>query len=450
LKCSNLRIVLAGMTLTLLGALSSCAAPPSSARLDDGGAQSHGLSSIAPEAVAPESSLATAEPPAPTTSKAVATATASGPTKVDAHAAANTISGTPALATPTTNALAKPVVSVEPIGKTNTKSTPAPSTARSTPVPSTATSATPSTPDIGPFGVTSVWRTSVAAAPLAANSAVLVADLASQVAVRYGGIAAFNVWQYNTSLSTAAAGTPVADVVWDNCQGKTSVPPGLVGPGGQFAAVPIPVDAVPAAGSDAELTVYSPSTDQLWEFWKAVHRADGWHACWGGRIDHVSTSPGFFTGGFGASASGLAVAGGMVSLADVRRGSIDHALTLAVVDAAPWNVVSWPAQRSDGSPGSTSLIAEGTRFRLDPSVNVDALALTPVAKMVAKAAQQYGFIVTDKAGAVSVIAESGDGAKAKTGINPWTAIMGSTPSYLMMRNFPWDKLQALPQNYGKP
>jgi 7-keto-8-aminopelargonate synthetase-like enzyme len=81
---------------------------------------------------------------------------------------------------------------------------------------------------------------------------------------------------------------------------------------------------------------------------------------------------------------------------------------------------------------------------------VDGLALTPVAKMVAKAAQKYGFIVTDKAGAVSVIAESGAGVQAKTGVNPWNAIMGSTPSYLMMRNFPWDKLQALPRNYGKP
>lgn len=305
-------------------------------------------------------------------------------------------------------------------------------------------------PPGSPFGSGSAWRASIVAAPVAANSAVLAADLASQVAVRYGGIAAFNVWQYNTSFYTAVAGTPVADVGWDNCQGKKYVPAGLLGVGGQFTGVPVPADAVPAAGSDAELTVYSPATDQLWEFWMASHRADGWHACWGGRIDHVSTSAGFFTGGFGASASGLAVAGGMVSLADVRRGSIDHALALAVVDAAPWTSVSWPAQRSDGSRGSASLIAEGTRFRLDPSVNVDGLALTPLAKMIAKAAQRYGFIVTDKAGAVSVVTESGAGVQARTGVNPWTAIMGKTPSYLIMRNFPWDKLQALPPNYGKP
>ncbi|MDQ1540502.1 MAG: hypothetical protein QOH29_1228, partial [Actinomycetota bacterium] len=131
-------------------------------------------------------------------------------------------------------------------------------------------------------------------------------------------------------------------------------------------------------------------------------------------------------------------------------GSIDHALALAIVDAAPWRIVSWPAQRSDGSSGSSSPIAEGTRFRLDPSVDVDRLNLTPVAKMIAKAAQQYGFIVTDKAGAVSVIGESGAGVQAATGVNPWTAIIGKTPSYLVMRNFPWDKLEALPRNYGKP
>jgi hypothetical protein len=439
-KRPELLIVLAA--LTLVGALSSCAAAPTSGRFDGENAQLQGLSSVAPEVAAYAASprdKSTTQP----TSKAVGTAKASSPASVVVPSPTVTASGVPAQATPT----AKPAVKAAPIV--------APSiapTAKTAPAPlPAAPPAVLSLPNGGtPFGAGSVWRTSVAGGPLAANSAIMVADLASQVAVRYGGIAAFNVARYNTSFYTAAAGTPAADVVWDNCQHKTYVPAGLVGPGGQFAAVPIPADAVPAAGSDAELTVYSPSTDQLWEFWIAVHRADGWHACWGGRIDHVSTNPGFFTGGFGASASGLAVAGGMVSLADMRRGSIDHALTLAIVDAAPWNVVSWPAQRSDGSPGSTSLIAEGTRFRLDPSVNVDALALTPVAKMVAKAAQQYGFIVTDKAGAVSVIAESGAGVQARTGVNPWTAIMGSTPDYLMMRNFPWDKLQALPQNYGKP
>jgi hypothetical protein len=435
LKRSILRTALAGTALILVGALSSCATASSHQRPDD-------LSNVAPQALAfhaaaqaaattaAKAAATTAAKAAATTAKA-ATTTAKAATTTAAKAAATTAKAT--AAKPPVTAPVKTAVT------TGTKTT------------ATVTSGSDvGAPAAGPFGAGSVWRASIATAPLATDSPVLVADLASQVATRYGGIAAFNVWQYNTSFYTAVASTPIADVGWDNCQGKTYVPVGLVGPGGQFSAVPIPANAIPAAGADAELTVYSPATDQLWEFWKASHRADGWHACWGGRVDHVSTNPGFFTGGFGASASGLATAGGMVSIADVRRGSIDHAMVLAVTDAAPWRIVSWPAQRSDGSASSLSRIAEGTRFRLDPSINVDALPLTPVAKMIAKAAQKYGFIVTDKAGAVSVIAESGAGIQAATGVNPWTAIMGSTPSYLMMRNFPWDKLQALPQNYGKP
>ena len=33
-----------------------------------------------------------------------------------------------------------------------------------------------------------------------------------------------------------------------------------------FAAVPIPAGAKPGTGSDAEMTVWQPATDKLWEF----------------------------------------------------------------------------------------------------------------------------------------------------------------------------------------
>ncbi|MEB0161112.1 hypothetical protein, partial [Pseudomonas sp. AH2 (2023)] len=79
---------------------------------------------------------------------------------------------------------------------------------------------------------------------------------------------------------------------------------------------------------------------------------------------------------------------------------------------------SYPAQRSDGSlrPGTPNAIAEGQRFRLDPSLDVDSLKLTPLGKMVAKAAQKYGFIVVDKGGAVGVGVESGKQIALDTGL----------------------------------
>jgi len=311
--------------------------------------------------------------------------------------------------------------------------------------------ATDRTAPVGsPFGTASVWKQDVRAAPLNVNSAAMVANLAGQAAKYYGGIAAFNAYRYSTSVYTVGARTPRVDVRWDNCQKKSYTPAGLVGPGGQFTQVPVPADAVPAAGTDGELTVYSPSTDQLWEFWQAKKVNGTWQACWGGRIDGVSTSPGYFDGGFGASASGMAVVGGTIGIKEAQAGSIDHALALAIPAPGNWNTFVWPAQRSDGYDKSAGAVPEGTRLRLDPSVNVDKLQLTPLAKMVARAAQKYGFVVTDKAGAVAVTAESPAAVIAATGSDPWKPLMRGVPDYRVMENFPWSKLQVLPGGYGKP
>lgn len=302
----------------------------------------------------------------------------------------------------------------------------------------------------GYFGSASVWKTPQLASALNPASAAMTANLVGQVQKYYGGVAALNVWQSNESLITAPAGTATTRVIFDDCQHKGYTPAALYGPGGFFLNVPIPANAVPATGTDAGMAIYSASTDQLWSFWKASHQADGWHACWGGRIDSVSTSPGYFLNGGGATATGLSSEGGAVTIRDVESGVIDHAMSLAIPDPAKYTNFSWPAQRSDGSVASTSNIPEGTRFRLDPSINVAALKLTPVARMIAVAAQKYGFIVSDKAGAVSVITESGNSIAAATGRNPWTALLGATPSYSVLANFPWASMQALPANQGKP
>lgn len=305
-------------------------------------------------------------------------------------------------------------------------------------------------PGVGLFSPHSVFRTSVWAAPVDRRSRREVRDLAAQVARYYNGVAAFNVWQYNGSVVSVPGGQKRVNVLWDDCQGKGSAPAGLLGTGGQFTSVPIPADAVAAAGTDGELTVLSRSTNQLWELWKARRDSRGrWHACWGGRIDRVSRGPGSFSGGFGATATGLPLAGGMVSLADVARGSIDHAVALAIPDPAPWHEISWPARRSDGAPDSTGTIAEGTRFRLPASIDLRALHLTPIGLMVARAAQRYGFVVVDKAASVSVIAESGLGAESRTGTNPWGRRLGTVPSYRVMAGFPWSALQALATDWGQ-
>lgn len=299
----------------------------------------------------------------------------------------------------------------------------------------------------GMFTSGSAWRTDVSRAPVNGNSKAMVKNVADQTARRYGGVAAFNAYRYNTSIYTVSNGQKKIDVKWNNCQGKSGTPRGLLGADGQFAQVPIPSGAVPASGTDGQLTIYSPSTDQLWEFWKAKKSGGTWSACWGGRIDAVSKSSGAFSGTFGASASGLAMAGGTIGIKDVQSGSINHALALQL--PKPGKGHSYPATRGDGWDTSAAKVPEGTRLRLDPSVKVDSLGLHPVAAMVAKAAQKYGFIVTDASGCTAVIAESPAASIAATGVDPWKDLLDGTAPYAVMADFPWNKLQALPANYGR-
>jgi hypothetical protein len=301
----------------------------------------------------------------------------------------------------------------------------------------------------------SVWRKDVSAAPLSPNSLGQQANFLSQVQ-RYYGVVNLNFQDYNSPWEVVGGDQERVDVAFDDCQKKGYIPDVLFSASPRaFMDVPIPDDAVPAKGTDGALTVYSPDTDQLWEFWKAKQRDDGsWQACWGGRIDNVSTSPGWFPGYTGTSATGLASSAGAIGIKEAQEGRIDHALAIVLPEPAKGHV--WPAQRSDGFSLDVNGIKEGTRLRLDPSVDVSALKLHPIAKMVALAAQEHGFIVTDKAGSTAVITESGAGIKATTGVDPWTALRTKpgastpTPGYEIFKNFPWDKIQVVEEGWGRP
>lgn len=299
-------------------------------------------------------------------------------------------------------------------------------------------------------GTNSAWRKSVRSAPVNASSKSMVGNLVSQVAKGPAGVAALNVWQYNAPIVHVDRRTRRVNVRWNDCQHKGGVPRGLTGAGGVFTSVPIPWDAKPAPGNDKHFTIWEEDTDQAWDFWKLQKTPSGWQACWGGRIDHLSTNRGYFPNGFGASASGTLIAAGAIRISEVRAGRIDHAIALNLRSYGSWKQFSYPAQRSDGYSGGGPIIM-GTRFRLPATIDVTRLGLSPIGVMVARAAQQYGFIVTDKGGVVSIAAQSGAMIAAQNGgVEPWVALLGRSKSYNVLAGFPWSRLQALQKDYGKP
>ena len=169
------------------------------------------------------------------------------------------------------------------------------------------------------FSNKSVATFDLRGAPAAPNSAAMVANLNSQIVNNWNGVAAFNAHQYNTAFAVASPNTPLIRVKWWDCFGYGWTPDGLYNGRTQFVDVPIPAAAIPATGTDRELSVWSPSQDKLWEFWQMSKDASGqWSACWGGRIDNVSTSIGQYLGDFGVAASGLAMASYTVTMSEAR------------------------------------------------------------------------------------------------------------------------------------
>jgi hypothetical protein len=132
----------------------------------------------------------------------------------------------------------------------------------------------------------------------------------------------------------------------------------------------------------------------------------------------------------------------LISLDDLRRGRINHALAIGVTRARRY-VWSWPARRTDGATDNRTAIPEGARFRLDPALDLDRVAMPRFTRMLAEAAQRYGIVVRDKTGS-SVTFEAEDATRFDA--DPYYRrggwFGGRSPSALLA-SFPWRRLLAL-------
>ena len=288
------------------------------------------------------------------------------------------------------------------------------------------------------FGADAVWNKEIPHdAPLDPRSGAVTAHLLELVdaSARSDKPPTINTEAYAPPVYTVPATQPGVRVHLDR---GAAFAPELAD---AFAEVPLPPDAVPAPGTDSELVVWQPATDTLWEFWRLRQEGGRWYATWGGRLDDVSDGPGHFEGErarWGASGSSLPLAGGMITPRELERGEIDHALSMAIPGARA-GVFALPAQRTDGESHCEDAPPEGGHFRLDPSLDVDALGLPPAVETLARAAQRYGIYVRDEAGTVAFYAQSSVSMRA----DPYPALFGGQKPYDLLRSFPWSRLQLL-------
>jgi hypothetical protein len=295
------------------------------------------------------------------------------------------------------------------------------------------------------FSPTSVWNTPVpAAAPLDPQSPAMVGALdtlvSTEIQAKTGP--SINTTESSVPIYTVPADQPTVAVQLSSEYAATALR-------SAWSAVPLPPGAEPARGNDQHLVVWQPSSDRLWEFWEMSRDGDGWQAEWGGAMMNASASSGVYdadawpgsTRFWGASASSLSIAGGLITFEDLENGSIEHALSMSIPNVRA-DVYSSPAQRGDGKSTDPLALPEGAHLRLDPSLDLSSLSLPPITLRLARAAQRYGIFVRDGARTVTFQAQD----PTPTGRDPYRGSNGfwegSYPRAILSA-FPWSHLQLL-------
>lgn len=293
------------------------------------------------------------------------------------------------------------------------------------------------------FSATSIFNQELPTTlPLASNSTQLVGAFENQVSQYYGHVV-INTTEWSAPVYVVGPDAPTIALV-----GESSIcarPEGVfAGFQAQIEAVPLPANALPAAGTDKEMIVWQPSTGHLWELWRVLEESGHWTACWGGEITDAYTSDGIFPAPFGAGASGLSLLGGQIHLEDLEHGAINHTLEVLLPDTAGPGFV-WPANRTDGVSKDANAIPEGTRFRLNPNLDLDSLHLSPTALEIAATIQRYGMIVGDTGGAVALQAQDPTPLIQEGKPNPYSTLLPNP--YDALDAIPWSQLEVVSPSY---
>ena len=216
----------------------------------------------------------------------------------------------------------------------------------------------------------------------------------------------------------------------------------------------IPATAAPSPGSDKWMFIYDTTKQMIFEMWHAEKKGKTWTTQSGAVFsptgDGVLQVDGTKSGGNGAS-----YFAGVVRAADIQRGYINHALSLAsAYTATTWR---YPMSGSDGQGSGPEDAPMGARVQLDPSVNCQSLPHASVGeKMVCKALQKYGGYIRDSAGpgvALSVYFEGENlndpnrhppnGSPGNPGRNGGIFDSVGLHDQQEMQDIPWNQLRVL-------
>lgn len=179
--------------------------------------------------------------------------------------------------------------------------------------------------------------------------------------------------------------------------------------------VPIPENALPDKEADSHMALVDYEQGLAWDMWAVEKKPDGtWWSCTGMKYNLYGSgvfNPKDFAIHNGESihmygpsrASGVPIIAGMIMHDEIMEGIIEHKLACACQRVGLLEHFYPPAIWTDGSYPNG--IPEGSLIQLDPELDLDTFELSTQEKVIAKALQEYGAVMTDFSGGATLYGE---------------------------------------------
>lgn len=230
----------------------------------------------------------------------------------------------------------------------------------------------------------------------------------------------------------------------------------------------IPPDYVNQGDSDDSFCVYCPEDNLAQEFWRlrpidpATNNGVSWMCQGMWNFSNLSTHPArsrnntqgavyphaplttakrkiYEDTSMSLTAGRIPLIGTLLTVEDLQRGQVDHALGMSAVysrtetfnSADPNKGYQWPASSSDGFSAKDYPVREGDRYRFPPGYTIPS-NVHPICQRIIQGVRDYGLVLTDKAGTLEIDGEAG-----------CVAYLNGTPNYQILNGFPWGDLQLL-------
>ncbi len=256
------------------------------------------------------------------------------------------------------------------------------------------------------------WNEDVSRLPVLSNSAVMIAQIKSDLSASRQTLRTFYEMNYVLVPDNQARVT----IPFFNYPDESDLDGGTY-PNGRYP-IPsnMPVESWPRGtgsltlqqwqqdvnntGGDRHSIIVAPGTGSIWETWLAKLTSTGWQASNGAKFNLNSNAlrPSGWTSG---DAAGLPMFPAVIRYDECQRGMVEHALRLVVAKTRREFIYPATHYASSIPASATSYPAMGQRFRLKDSFVIPS-NWTTEEKAVLKALKKYGALIADNGNFFSV------------------------------------------------